>query len=697
MATLLPPPLTRVRADLWSRALPAVWVFTVAWFSAPMVTGIAGRFDELATPCRSACDGRGLGVLLPDQAVALRELGISLTAYAAFDVVREGALVVACVIVGTVMVRRVGSAAAYLAAAGLLATGAILVPETTTFVLTAGDSWITLVVATAFIVAASVFFFLLPNARWHPRWARWVVAAWVTATLAWVVVTWPTLNGLVELQFVTMLVVLAPGLAAQISRLRRAPVGVERQQAKWVLLGTGAWIGSLVLYLAVVETGVLPREAASAGYPLGYVLYGTALTATVALLPIAWSFAVLRHRLWDVDRLLGRSTLALMVTGAALTLFGLLAAMLTLLAGTRWERAVPVAALLSVAAAVPVRARVRRTVERLLYGDRGDPYDLLARLWSIAHQGGASPQQLGVLLQRLVDDLHLSAGSLNVVGESSDIVDLELGAGHGQPVTFPLSTGGRRIGTLAVWPRTGEERLSRRDLAVVQDAAAPITHVAAMVRTTEDLRRSRSDIVTAREEERTRLRHDLHDDLGPTIASQAILIDAAADALDADRSRAGDLLELARERNDHLLAEVRRLATDLRPSVLDRLGLHGALRQLTEAGDRSDLDIDLDVSLSDELPPAVETTVYRIARESLTNAIRHAEARRIAIAVRQDGTLLTLTISDDGRGGVPQGDEEFGGTGIASMTRRALELGGTLTITSLEGKGTTVALHVELP
>ena len=230
----------------------------------------------------------------------------------------------------------------------------------------------------------------------------------------------------------------------------------------------------------------------------------------------------------------------------------------------------------------------------------------------------------------------------------------EAAAVHGTPTAgvalrLPLVHGGERVGTLVLGARAHGEPLSTADRRLLEDFARSAGAAASAVALSAEVQRSRERLVTAREEERRRLRGDLHDGLGPTLAGAVLTIDAARRVLATDPATADALLDRAAASVEGTVADVRRVVYALRPPALDQLGLLGALRQ--QAATLS-AQLAVDIEAPDPLPPlgaAVEVATFRIAQEALTNVSRHAQARRgwVTIAV---GEALELTVRDDGRG-----------------------------------------------
>jgi signal transduction histidine kinase len=252
---------------------------------------------------------------------------------------------------------------------------------------------------------------------------------------------------------------------------------------------------------------------------------------------------------------------------------------------------------------------------------------------------------------------------------------------------FPLVYLGAEVGRLQVAPRSGESELDSEDRRLLTDLSRQVGVAAHVVRLTEDLRRSREQLVSAREEERRRLRRDLHDGLGPMHASQALSIDTAELLMGRDPAEAAALLREVKAQTQSAIAEIRRVVYGLRPPALDDLGLAGALRELASrlVGATIEVRVEAPRQLA-PLPAAAEVAAYRIAQEALANVAHHSGARHCTLTLAISDKL-TLTVSDDGVG-IPTG--RTAGVGLFSMRERAEELGGSLEVSTGSGTGTTV-------
>jgi signal transduction histidine kinase len=241
---------------------------------------------------------------------------------------------------------------------------------------------------------------------------------------------------------------------------------------------------------------------------------------------------------------------------------------------------------------------------------------------------------------------------------------------------LPLTYAGAPVGELEIGLRPGERELSSVDASTLGLVAAPLAVAVRAVRLSGDLQASRGRLVLTREEERRRLRRDLHDGLGPALTGIALTGEAATNFLDTDPARSRALLAELRAHIGTAIADVRRLVDDLRPPALDEVGLVGAIQQradqLCVRADGSALTVRLVVP--EELPPlpaAVEVAAYRIATEALVNVARHADATAAQVRMHCNGAL-EVEVTDDGVSAGPWRP----GVGLSSMRERADEVGG---------------------
>jgi signal transduction histidine kinase len=475
------------------------------------------------------------------------------------------------------------------------------------------------------------------------------------------------------------------GLAAAIAaaatvwlRWRRAD-RAGRQQLKWFLA---------VLPLSGV--GLIAQFFDAGG--LVNVLFG-AVSGT--LMPVAIGIAVMRYRLYEIDVLLNRAVLyGLLTAGVAAIYLAVVTVTRQVFGIDQRNLTVQVIATAVAAAALfPLRDRVQRRVNRLFYGDRGAPYDALARLGRRVEEAAGTESALDSVVKTIADSLRLPYAALELrVGDG-----WRPAATYGQPpaevVAFPLTSQRETVGRLLVGTRSRGERLGPDDERLLADLARQAGPAAHAVALRSALDASRAGLVTAREEERRRLRRDLHDGLGPTLAGLTLGLDTAR-ARSAGQPELQELLGKLKAETQRAVTDVRRIVYGLRPPALDELGLVGSLREEVRRLqlEAPELSITLDASGDrlDDLPAAVEVACYRIVTEALTNVTRHAHAMQCSVRINLNHGL-DVDVSDDGVG-LPEGWRT--GVGIASMRERVTELGGSLAIEPCLPHGTRITARL---
>jgi len=262
----------------------------------------------------------------------------------------------------------------------------------------------------------------------------------------------------------------------------------------------------------------------------------------------------------------------------------------------------------------------------------------------------------------------------------------------GEAEVIPLVYQSELVGQLLVAPRAPKEPFTPADRRLLENIARQAGTAVHAVQLTADLQRSREHLIAAREEERRRLRRDLHDGLGPQLASLTLKIDAARNYLHQNPEASDQLLLELKDEVKTAIGDIRRVAYNLRPPALDQLGLVSALREHA-ASQNGHHSLQVDIRAPSPLPPlpaAVEVAAYRIALEAMTNVSRHAQAKNCTINLTLNGGLQ-LEIIDDGRG-LPAA--YAAGVGLASMRERATELGGSFTIETLSQGGTAVRVYL---
>lgn len=451
---------------------------------------------------------------------------------------------------------------------------------------------------------------------------------------------WATLWTVSELRLLAAMLL---GLVSLGLRYRRGSEQVRRQ-----LL----WLAGAA---AVILVAVTPWSLV-AGTPI-------AVLFTIPLLPAAITVAVLRYGLLDIRVVLARGVVYAVLSAIVLAGYALLALAVSGVA----------AALLIALLALPLRTWVQHGVQRLLYGER-DPLRVASRV-------GERLTDLGGSLEEVRSALGLP---FVAVAAGPDVVAAAGSSADAQQVRRPLGEGCE----LVLGLRRGQGALTAGDVRVLRLLSGPLAVAVHATLASAQLQRSRERLVAAREEERLRLRRDLHDGLGPLLTGVALSADAAANLRSCAPAEADALLDTIRRDVRAAIAEVRRVVDDLRPPALADLGLAGALQaraaQTVRRADGGPLVVTVDAVGLRALPPAIEVAAYRIATEALNNAVRHSTASSVWLRVRHNRDLLVEVLDD----GAPSARAALSapaagwaaGVGITAMRERAAELGGTCDI-----------------
>ncbi len=408
--------------------------------------------------------------------------------------------------------------------------------------------------------------------------------------------------------------------------------------------------------------------------------------------PVALGVAVLQHRLYDIPLLVNRSlaygTLWLAVAG----LYAVVIAGVGSILQTRGAAWLPwVAAGVVAVSFAPMRDALQAASNRVVYGQWSRPGDVLAA--TARRLGDAT--DVPALLASLVEEVGSGLGLRYVEITDPDGRTLAAyGTATSDVDRLPMTSYGAVVGHLA-WAR---RPLRHSDRELLVDLARQVGTVAHAQGLLDAVRASQERLVSAREEERRRLRRDLHDGLGPALASLSLRVDTTRNRLgtpDGGSPEADAALIALRSGIQATVMDVRRIVEGLRPPALDELGLVDAVRQLTAglvAG--TDLQVGIDADELPRLPAATEVAAYRILQEALANAVRHAHAAHVCVRLRYADGSIDLDVSDDGSGVLVPRE---GGIGLPGMRERAEEIGGRFSIVAAPGAGTTVSVTLPAP
>ncbi|MGI8875669.1 MAG: ATP-binding protein [Egibacteraceae bacterium] len=564
------------------------------------------------------------------------------------------------------------------------------------------------VAATSYVLALLLF----PDGRLVPRWSRWRLLALylpVSAAVVAAVLGIQSTSRTVALIIVFGLLTPAVGVAAQAYRYRRAAGTVERQQSRLLFW---ALVPALVIGLFVLSRGI-NASAFSAFQGRSIDIIPVALfrvfQPVFGIIPIALFVGLLRFRLWDIDRVLNRA----FVYGALAGFVGLVYVAVVVgigrLVGSQGDNIVlSIAATGLVAVAFePVRERVQVVANRLVYGHRATPYEVLSSFSTRMADELATEERLAGMARLLAEGTAARRADVWLVvaselrcaaswpHDASPAPAIPL-PGEGLPTLGPV-TGceavrhhGELLGALTV-TKPGSESLNPVESKLLADLAAQAGLVLRNVRLTtqlldrvEELRASRQRLVAAQDEARRRLERNLHDGAQQQLVALKVRL-GLVERLVAKGQPVGELLGQLRADTDDAIDTLRDLARGIYPPLLAAEGLQAAL---VAQARKAAVPVQVTADGTGRYSQGVEAAVYFCCLEALQNIAKYAGASRASIALEASDGHLIFRVADDGAGFDPAVTAM--GAGLANMTDRIDALGGTVSIESVPGGGTTV-------
>jgi signal transduction histidine kinase len=544
----------------------------------------------------------------------------------------------------------------------------------------------------------------LPSRRWRP--VAWFAGALLGAAFVLGAFTEGRLGGLVEnpvgfipnlgggptpaegpVLLVLFLVAILLSVSSLFFRYRRAP-REQRQQLKWFLYA-GAFTA-----LSFGLGDFLPNV-------IGNVTFGLVLLA----LPAATAVAVLKYRLYDIDVVINKTVIYL-VLAAFVTLVYVLVVVAIPVLVFRAESGfnpLPFAAAAIVALAFqPVRRWGSRLANRLVYGKRATPYEVLSEFSQRMGQTYAAEDVLPRMARTLCEgtsavrtEVWLRVGAelrreaVWPDGASDGARSLTMSGGElpeipGAARTYPVEHQEELLGALAVSMPRGETFTSASD-KLVQDVAAQAGLVLRNVRLIEELRASRQRIVAAQDHERRRLERNIHDGAQQQLVALSVKLRLAETLADRDPARAKELIEEVRGETQEALTDLRDLARGIYPPLLADKGLAAALEAQAR---KSTVPVEVQPDSVGRYHQETEAAAYFCVLEALQNAAKYADASRVVVRLWVDDGELRFEVEDDGAGFDPERTPR--GSGLQNMADRLESLGGRVHVDSEPGGGTTV-------
>jgi signal transduction histidine kinase len=490
----------------------------------------------------------------------------------------------------------------------------------------------------------------------------------------------PGATGLIEIAEIGLLgymLALVAAVTSLVIRYRRGSRD-ERLQLKWlVLVGALAGVALVATFLMQVITGSTPRF-------LEYLI-----VLAIAAVPIAIGVAILRYRLYDIDLVINR-TVAYGVLAAFIT--GVFVAIVVGVGTTVGSRGNPF--LSAVAAAVvalafqPARRRAQHLANRLVYGDRATPYEVLSGFTERLAETYSVEDVLPRLARVLAEGIGASAVTITLgSGEAAHPVAAfpSSSADRAGGETFDVRHQGEILGAIDV-VMPASEPLGPSQEKLVADVATQAGLVLRNASLIEDLKASRQRLVTAQNEERRRIERNIHDGAQQQLIALAVKLKLADSLVGTDEERAHAMLVDLQSETNQALEELRDLARGIYPPLLADRGLGAALESQAR---KSTVPVSIETDGIGRYPQEAEAAVYFSCLEALQNVAKYAEATAATIRLRQANGSLSFEVTDDGVGFDP--GSVSAGSGLQGIADRISALGGDVTVRSAPGDGTTVA------
>ncbi len=493
--------------------------------------------------------------------------------------------------------------------------------------------------------ALGLVFYIFPDGRFVPRWSWVFMLVWIAVAVEYNLPSTSFLNYAnlsPLLQIIETIIQFGSAFGIMIYRYVRHFDRQQRQQTKWVLFII------VVTFLIIFPLTNLNLFFPALSNPASlYQLANATVIAQIFYLsiPLAFVIAILRYRLWDIDIVINRTLVYGTLTISVIVLYVLVVLGFGSLIQARGNLLLSLLATGLIAVLFqPSRQRLQQGVNRLMYGERDEPYRVLSRLGQRLEASLTPEAVLPTIVETVAQALKLPFAAITQVAEGVEFKPVAVYGEFKEQAAYmrvPLIYQNENVGELALGSRREGEALTPADQRFLRDLMPQIGVAVHAVRLTADLKqltidlqRSRERLVTAREEERRRLRRDLHDGLGPQLSSQTLTLTAARKLLRHDPDAADTLLADATTHAQAAIADIRRLVYALRPPALDDFGLIAAIQEQIHHYRSSGVMLILDApeSLS-HLPAAVEVACYRIVQEALTNVVRHAHAHVCTVSL----------------------------------------------------------------
>jgi signal transduction histidine kinase len=558
-------------------------------------------------------------------------------------------------------------------------------------------------------ISLSLLFLLFPTGRFSPSRTYYVfipfsivqIVSFVFPGTALDLENW---SGMARIIY--YLSAIGTMIYSQFYRYMNISSSEERQQTKWVVYGVS------ISFLGFIGVSGLIVYQVFADNPISYIYLNASLHVFVALIPLTLTFAILRHRLWDIDPLVNRTIVYGALYLSIVLIYSFSVLYFSRVFQTEGNFIISLVATSIVAFLfMPLKERLQRIVNRIMKGKHDDPFAVLAELGDHLIKPIDHDSLLDIMVKTIQDALRLPYVGISISISGQEKLMSVAGKTAFDVQDIPIIHGGEVLGKLLLSSRSPGEVFTSEDrklLDVLLRQAGQIVHSVNMASDMKllarDLQDSRTRLIYAREEERRQIRRNLHDDLAPRLMSLAFNVAAAEQYIEKNPNKAFALLGELRMTIRSTVDDIRTMVHDLRPPTLDEFGLIGSIKARIEDTIKTSEQVSASLHITPlraklhipqelpDLPAAVEVAAYRIVTESLVNIVKHAKATNCDVYLQMNSANeLQIEVLDNGIGIPvhikPSGN---GGIGLTSIRERAKELGGQCVFERLEQGGTRV-------
>ncbi len=523
-----------------------------------------------------------------------------------------------------------------------------------------------------------IFFYIYPDGKLYPRWTVPLGIIWAIISLGrnlfpgslFDPFTWPPAaeaTGWIGFHLSAIVI--------QFVKYRLSTDKQQKQQIKWLIYGFSVTLLAIAFISLIEHVGTQDIPVIISNLLIDFLLSLAAL-----FLPVTLLIAILFYRLWNIDLLVKKTFVYGTLIAISISFYIIIVGTLNTLLQTQGNYIISlIAAGLLAVTFQPLQQKIDKSVHKLIYGDRETPYQVFTRIGKQYNTSRGEDTVIHAILETILDSLKFPYVAVRFQNQKGKETEEHIGNRAPFIERITLIYRNQTLGILLIG---NDEPFSKREKKLISVLAHHVSIAVYAHIITQEVVLSRNQILSAREEERRKLRHDLHDSIGPSLATIKLLAEAAQDS-----ERRNELLEQIQTQTQHTLNTIREIVEALRPTEIDQLGLRHTLENFVNHLEIAGIKAQFDApDIFPVLPAAMEVAIYRITQEAVHNVIKHSGSDYCLVKLKFDH-YVSLIIQDNGTG-IKKSNTN--GIGLNSMKERALENGGALEIETTSNVGTSI-------